>query len=86
MRFRGRLPLKDRDGIVEGSLWSFCPQKADDHKGDYHKVFNSSNICDWFTNSLVPNLRDPSLIMMDNALYHLGYGENVPKVSKLKKQ
>ena len=35
---------------------------------------------------MLPNLSQPSLIMLDNAKYHKVYGAHVPKVAKLKKQ
>jgi hypothetical protein len=63
-----------------------CPQKARDHQGDYHKVFHGGNYVDWWTRQLLPNLTQPSLIILDNAKYHLVYGNHVPKWSKMKKQ
>ena len=30
-------------GLVPGSLRHFCPQQKKDHRGDYHKVFNSNH-------------------------------------------
>lgn len=67
-------------------MWMFCPQKKGGHVGDYHKVFEGKNFVAWFRDSLLPNLKQPSLIMMDNARYHLVYGEDVPKPSKMKKE
>ena len=74
---------KDKAGLVDGSVWAFCPQKKEQHLGDYHKVFNGSNFINWFKNSLLPNLKSKSLIMMDNAKYHKVYGVDVPRASKL---
>ena len=75
----------DKDGLVDGSLWLFCPQKDGDHKGDYHKVFNGENFTNWFSNTLLTHLSSPSLIMLDNAKYHTIFGINVPNVGKLRK-
>ena len=55
------------------------------HKRDYHKVFNNQNFAAWFENQLLPNLKDPSIIIMDNAAYHCVYPDTVPKVSKAKR-
>ncbi|KAG7373516.1 DDE superfamily endonuclease [Nitzschia inconspicua] len=77
---------QDKAGLIDGTVWSFCPQKKGDHTGDYHKVFNGKNFVAWFRDKLLPNLRQPSLIMMDNAKYHLVYGDDVPKPSKMKKE
>ena len=76
---------KDKAGLVDGTVWAFCPQKKGDHQGDYHKVFNGNNFVAWFRDSLLPNLNQPSLIMMDNAKYHLVYGDDVPNPGKMKK-
>ena len=89
-RLNDKLLLKEittaanRGGVVDGSVWTFCPQQKKDQKGDYHKVFNSTNYLQWWTNQLLPNLTQPSLIIMDNAKYHCTYPANVPKLSKKK--
>jgi transposase len=72
-------------GLVPGSVWDFCPQAPGASKGDYHKVFHGKNFLAWWKNQLLPNLKQPSLIMLDNAKYHLGYDESVPPVTKMKK-
>ena len=38
----------------------------------------------WFTNSLLPNLEEPSLIVLDNAKCHKSKPSNTPIASKLK--
>eukprot|EP00977_Amphora_coffeiformis_P004960 scaffold1057_cov154-Amphora_coffeaeformis.AAC.5 len=76
--------ISDKAGMVPNSEWYFCPTRKSDHKGDYHKVFNGSNFVAWFRNQLLPNLNDPSLIILDNAKYHAVYGEGVPKAYKAK--
>ena len=72
-------------GLVPGLVWLFCPQKKGDHTGDYHKVFHGKNFFQWWIGQLLRNLHQPSLIMLDNAAYHLVKDDGVPKVSKLKK-
>ena len=76
---------KDKAGLVSNSLWAFCPQRKADQKGDYHKVFNGTNFLKWWEKQLLPNLKQPSLIILDNAAYHCVYPSTVPKISKLKK-
>lgn len=72
-------------GIIPGVTWIFCPQKKKSHQGDYHKVFNGKNFVNWWKEILLPNLTQPSVIILDNAKYHMVYGEHVPKPSKMKK-
>jgi transposase len=77
---------EDQARLVPNSLWHFIPTDAKSHKGDYHKVFNGQNFVPWFRDKLLPNLGDaPCVIMMDNAKYHLVYGEDVPIPSKMKR-
>ena len=76
---------KDLPGLVPNSLWHFQPQSLK-KTADYHKAFNGSNFGQWFQKTLLPNLKQPSIIMMDNAKYHVAYGDDVPRWSKLKKQ
>ncbi len=40
----------------------------------------------WWKDQLLSNLRQPSIIMLENAKYHLVYDETVPKLSRMKKQ
>ena len=75
----------DRGGVVEKSVWSFSPQQKKMHKGNYHKVFNSANFLQWWRDQLLPNLHQPSLVIMDNAKYHCTWPEDVPKL-RAKKQ
>jgi hypothetical protein len=77
--------LEEKAGLVPGSVWAFCPQKKGDHQGDYHKVFNSANFMEWWLTQVLPNLHQPSITYLDNAAYHLVYGEHVPKASKMQK-
>ncbi len=53
--------------------------------GDYHKAFNAQNFSNWFRAQLIPNLVQPSLIIMDNAAYHKSLPEKYARISKMKK-
>ena len=78
------LPKNDLGGVVPGTVWAFCPQQKKLHKGDYHKVFKSTNFMQWWNDQLIPNLQHPSIIIMDNASYHKAYPDAYP-TSKSKK-
>jgi transposase len=41
-----------------------------DRSGDYHGTIDAEHFTDWFTNWLLPALKKPSLIIMDNASFH----------------
>jgi transposase len=84
-RVKDPVAKEAKGGLVPGSLWTFCPQAKKDSTGDYHKVFNSSNFIKWWKVQLLPNLHQPSLIMMDNAKYHKTYPADVPKISGARK-
>ena len=75
----------DKAGVVLNTVWAFYPQQKGGHIGDYHKVFNGSNFIAWWHDKLLPNLATLSLIILDNAKYHLVKPEETPKVSKMKK-
>jgi hypothetical protein len=38
--------------------------------GDYHQEMNSVIFLEWFENQLMPALKNPSLVVLDNASYH----------------
>ena len=38
--------------------------------GDYHQEMNSFIFLEWFENQLMPALKNPSLVVLDNASYH----------------
>jgi transposase len=38
--------------------------------GDYHQEMNSFVFFEWFENQLMPALKNPSLVVLDNASYH----------------
>ena len=68
--------------LVPGSIFAFCPNNTKDQKGDHHKVFNGDNILTWWSEQLLPNLQEPSIIILDNAPYHLVYGNDFPNATK----
>jgi transposase len=74
----------DAGGVVPLSWWHFSPSRKEDHRGDYHKVFKAENFIPWFE-QFIDRLNEPSLIIMDNATYHLAYRKEVPKVYKMNK-
>jgi transposase len=75
------LAHEDRAHVPEGTVWIFCPQNKKDHERDYHKVFNHNNFFVWWVKQLIPNLKQPSLIIMDNAAYHKVMPPDVPKLN-----
>lgn len=44
--------------------------KSNRKTGDYHDNMNRENFERWFKTQLIPNLEEPSVIIMDNASYH----------------
>lgn len=56
-----------QDGFIDGSSLIF---KSKTTAGDYHGEMNSENFENWLRNSLLPNLNEPSIIVLDNASYH----------------
>jgi hypothetical protein len=38
--------------------------------GDYHQEMNSVVFLEWFEKQLMPALKNPSLVVLDNASYH----------------
>ena len=70
------------NGFVENASLIF---KSGSKSGDYHDSMNCTNFEKWFSEQLLPNLTEPSLIIMDNAPYHCGLVEKIPNQSWLKK-
>jgi transposase len=67
-------------GWIEGSKLVF---KAKDSKTeDYHTNMNNAVFIKWFKEKLLPHLRGPSLIIMDNAKYHGCKQHNLNSMSK----
>lgn len=59
-----------KDGFVEGASLFFRSEKKPKEGDDYHGDMNAENFENWFRNDFVPNLKKPSLIILDNAPYH----------------
>lgn len=82
---QGRGANNAPSGLVPNSVWMFCPQSRKESAGDYHKNFNGKNFSAWWRNQLLPNLTQPSIIIMDNAKYHLSKPPDTPDPIKWKK-
>lgn len=54
-------------GWVDGAKLVFQAKRK---TGDYHGQMNAELFQKWFVEKLLPNLSEPSLIVMDNASYH----------------
>jgi len=54
-------------GFIDGCELVFKAKKGE---GDYHAEMNTTVFMDWFTNTLIPALDSPSVIVIDNAVYH----------------
>lgn len=83
LRNMHQLKIDDPDkpriyGFVDGSSWVFRAKKQD---GNYHSVMNGGNFKDWFSNCLLQNLTEPSVIIMDNAPFYSIIQEKVPNTN-----
>ena len=56
-----------RQGFISGALLTY---KAASRTGDYHSEIDGNNLKKWMEERLIPNLDQPSAIVMDNASYH----------------
>ncbi|XP_050506224.1 uncharacterized protein LOC126884326 [Diabrotica virgifera virgifera] len=66
------------NGFIENGELIF---KSGSKSGDYHDSMNSNNFGKWFEHHLLPNLEEPSLIIMDNASHHSTVVEKIPNAS-----
>lgn len=69
-----------------GSKSGFVPNaslvfQSKSSKGDYHGEMNGENFKKWVIESLITNLTEPSLIILDNAPYHSMLVEKMPSSS-----
>jgi transposase len=64
-----------KSGWISGSKLVF---KSTRKTGDYHGQMNWGLFKKWFTEMLLPNIPDNSLIIMDNAPYHNTLSEHSP--------
>ncbi|XP_045504987.1 uncharacterized protein LOC123701527 [Colias croceus] len=56
-----------REGFVENCLLSYTTKSI---SADYHHDMNRENFTKWAKEKLLPNLSQPSVIVLDNASYH----------------
>jgi transposase len=70
------------EGWVKNAQLVFQAKKK---TGDYHGQMDWDNFSQWFTNQLLPNIAESSIIIMDNAGYHNVTEENsFPKATARK--
>ena len=50
-------------GLVPSRIFAFLPGNIAGYKRDYHKVFNGDNYLQQWTNQLLLNLTQPSVII-----------------------
>jgi hypothetical protein len=60
-------PGTQSEGLIDGCDLVFLAKSKD---GDYHQEMNSFVFLDWFENQLMPAMKNPSLVVLDNASYH----------------
>ncbi len=86
-RHKGRrlviLDAGSKYGSVPNALKVYCAQKP---SGDYHGNISRALYYRWFTEQLLPNLAQKSLIIMDNASYHTALPESAPCLKATKAQ
>lgn len=75
------LAAGSKHGFVPNSLKVYCAQKP---TGDYHGNISKTIYSKWFTENLLPNLSQKSLIIMDNASYHTALSDSAPKLNTTK--
>lgn len=71
------------NGFVEGASLLFKSGKS---SGDYHSEMNSTVFEKWLKEDLLPNLEEPSMIVLDNASYHSRQANKVPTQSSSKEE
>lgn len=65
----------NRNGFIPNACLIY---KALATTGDYHGEMNGNNFTKWLTEMVLPNLNEPSAIVMDNASYHSMKLDKVP--------
>lgn len=70
-----------RQGFIPGALLTY---KAASHTGDYHSEMDGNNFTKWVKERLIPNLDQPSAIVMDNTSYHSMRTDKCPTSSTRK--
>jgi transposase len=72
-----------KEGWVPGAKLTF---KSTKKTGDYHGQMNQELFTKWFTEKLLPNIQENSLIIMDNASYHNILSPHSAPTAKCKKE
>ncbi|XP_063369365.1 uncharacterized protein LOC134657732 [Cydia amplana] len=68
-------------GWVPNALLVFSTKSQ---AADYHHDMNAQNFTKWVKEKLIPNLHEPSVIVMDNAKYHVRQTNKPPTTQDLK--
>jgi hypothetical protein len=55
------------EGFIDGCDLVFLVKSED---GDFHQEMTSVVFLEWFENQLMPVLKNPSMVALDNAIYH----------------
>ena len=77
-----RVMLKGRfNCFVPNALLVFSTKPK---MADYHDDMNKNNFLKWLEEKLIPNLMEPSVIIMDNASYHVTQINKPPTMHNLK--
>jgi len=69
------------DDFIEGADLVY---KATTRTGYYHSEMNTNNFTKWLLEKLLPNLKRPSAIVLDNASYHSMQVDKCPNTSSKK--
>jgi transposase len=59
-------------GLIDGCDLVFLAKSKD---GDYHQEMNSFVFLEWFENQLMPALKNPSLVVLDNVGHQTHHSE-----------
>lgn len=70
-----------KDGFIDGAGLIFSSSSK---SADYHDNMNKEMFMKWVEEQLIPNLKEPSLIIMDNASYHSAMKNKPPTLSSKK--
>ena len=71
-------------GFIKDGLLIFKSKNG--NKGDYHDSMDHAKFKKWFEEQLLPNIRENSLIIMDNAPYHSKIENKMPSSSNTKSE
>ena len=71
------------EGWVQGAELVF---RSKTNSADYHDEMNSEHFMEWFNGQLLPNLTNPSTIVLDNATYHNKQKDKPPTTANRKNE